>query len=232
MALILNIDTATDYASLALASDGKLLELMKNPETRDHASWVHQAIHELLIKCGYSLQDLGAVAVTAGPGSYTGLRIGMSTAKGLCFVLDIPLIAVNTLKVMAAAFLSTVKDKGDLQVKGSSPVLVPMIDARRMEVYTAIYDLELNEVKSPAALILDKDSFNQWTTKYQLICFGSGSKKFEAIASNKNCQFVEAEFDASALASLSHEDFLQHRFADLAYAEPFYLKEFFSTGKK
>src|SRR5689334_4651847 len=125
MALILNIDTATDYASLALASDGKLLELVKNPETRDHASWVHQAIHELLIKCGYSLQDLGAVAVTAGPGSYTGLRIGMSAAKGLCFVLNIPLIAVNTLKVMAAAFLSTVKDKGDVQDKGSSPVLVP-----------------------------------------------------------------------------------------------------------
>ena len=244
MALILNIDTATDYASLALSKDGKLLELMKNPELRDHASWVHQAMHDLLIKCGYSLQELDAIAVTAGPGSYTGLRIGMATAKGLCYVLGIPLIAISTLKVMAASGQLAIgnrqlaKDNGQstknpkLETKNAGPLLVPMIDARRMEVYTAAYDLELNEIMAPTALILSSDSFSQLNNEYRLICFGSGSKKFEALAVPGDIQFAEIHSDAGSLVSLSHYHFLKGRFADLAYAEPFYLKEFFSTGKK
>jgi len=258
MALILNIDTSTDYASIALAMDGKLVELMKNPALRDHASWIHLAIHELLIKCGYTLQDLQAIAVTAGPGSYTGLRIGMSTAKGLCYVLKVPLIAVNTLKVMAIANRHLATGNGqwqkgneqlateDRQAAGGSegnrqmakeeslltPLLVPMIDARRMEVYTAIYDVQLKEVMPPEALILTADSFAQWKQGNSLMFFGSGSKKFEMIVSDEHFMFEKSNFDASALATLSYRDYLDKQFADLAYAEPFYLKEFFSTGKK
>ena len=264
MALILNIDTSTDYASIALSMDGKLVQLMKNPAERDHASWIHRAIQELLIKCGYGLEDLQAIAVTAGPGSYTGLRIGMSTAKGLCYVLNVPLIAVNTLKVMAVANrqlamgprqvggqtqkgnkqLPTGNQQvpdgpghiGQLATQGDEnslkPLLVPMIDARRMEVYTAIYDIELNEVMPPEALILTSDSFAQWKQGHNLTFFGSGSKKFEVIASDEHFVFEKSHFDASALTTLSYRDYLDKQFADLAYAEPFYLKEFFSTGKK
>jgi len=244
MALILNIDTATDYASLALSKDGKLLELMKNPELRDHASWIHQAVHDLLIKCGYSLQDLDAIAVTAGPGSYTGLRIGMATAKGLCYVLNVPLVAVNTLKVMAASGQLAIgnrqmaKDNGQstknskLETKNAAPLLVPMIDARRMEVYTAAYDLELNEIMAPTALILSSDSFSQLNHEHQLICFGNGSKKFRPLVDTAGFSFEEIDSDASSLVSLSHYHFLKGQFADLAYAEPIYLKEFYSTGKK
>jgi tRNA threonylcarbamoyladenosine biosynthesis protein TsaB len=264
MALILNVDTATDHASLALCNEGKLLGMIKNPELRDHASWIHQAIHELLIKCGYSLQDLKAIAVTAGPGSYTGLRIGMATAKGLCYVLNIPLIAEDTLKVMAAAFLSQQpignrqeatsesvealiaegtnrSTAGDARSNNSNlkseslnlnPLLVPMIDARRMEVYTAVYDVELNLLAAPSALILNVDSFNQWKERHRLICFGNGSMKFEAIAPHGQYEFRQVEYDASTLGALSHQEFIASRFANLAYAEPFYLKEFYSTGKK
>ena len=257
MALILNVDTATDYASLALCNEGKLLGMIKNPELRDHASWIHQATHELLIKCGYSLQDLDAIAVSAGPGSYTGLRIGMATAKGLCYVLNIPLIVENTLKVMAAAFLrqratsETVATSnaeghhrsavGEARSNNSNlksetlnltPLLVPMIDARRMEVYTAVYDFELNTLAAPSASILNVDSFSQWREGHRLICFGNGSMKFEAIAPHGQYEFRQLEYDASVLGALSHLEFLASRFADLAYAEPFYLKEFYSTSKK
>jgi tRNA threonylcarbamoyladenosine biosynthesis protein TsaB len=271
MALILNMDTSTDYASIALAMDGKLIESMRNPELRDHASWIHQAMRELLIKCGYTLPHLQAIAVTGGPGSYTGLRIGMSTAKGLCYVLNIPLIIENTLKVMAASYQEAPERLGgngqgssqqaagngqmataNIEAKANVPLasqynkpettnrerkapeslLVPMIDARRMEVFTAIYDHQLNVVMTPKALILTAESFDQWKDGRRLIFFGSGSKKFESIVSDVHFEFKESIFDASALAALSYEHFLNKDFADLAYAEPFYLKEFFSTGKK
>jgi tRNA threonylcarbamoyladenosine biosynthesis protein TsaB len=255
MALILNIDTATEYASLALSKEGNILGFKKNKEVKDHASWIHHAIHELLEKCGHSLSQLQAVAITVGPGSYTGLRVGMATAKGLCYVLDIPLIVENTLKVMASTFVATCNPAsanssgagllgrrsfldGQSFSEGSSeggkPAtrLVPMIDARRMEVYTAIYDDNLVEIMPPVALVLDPGSFDAVKSGNRLICFGSGSQKFESIARPGEFEFERVEYGAGALASLAYQKFRNKQFSDLAYTEPLYLKEFYSPSKK
>ena len=239
MALILNIDTATEYASIALSKEDVVLDISKNEDIKDHASWVHSAIHQMMSSCGYELSQLQAIAVTAGPGSYTGLRVGMATAKGLCFVLNIPLITENTLKVMAR---SAMESKGitRLKVSNTQPeariqhtglLLVPMIDARRMEVYTAIYNPGLEEVMPPLALILDATSFDD-VQGGPIICFGSGSAKFRTIAPKDRFEFIELQNEAASLAHLAYEKFQKGEFADLAYAEPLYLKEFFSPAKK
>src|SRR6187431_295345 len=150
MALILNIDTAVDVASICLAKDGNVLSIARNESQKDHASWLHIAIKEIFEKNTLELGSVDAIAVTGGPGSYTGLRIGMATAKGICYALNKPLIALNTLHVMANA---AKKEKADL--------LCPMIDARRMEVFTAMYSKDLQIVKEPAAIELNEKSFDE-----------------------------------------------------------------------
>src|SRR5687767_10460248 len=150
MALILNIDTAVDVASLCLAIDGKLLSIAKNESQKDHSLWLHIAIKEIFEKNNLELGSVDAIAVTGGPGSYTGLRIGMATAKGICFALNKPLISMNTLLVMANAAKNE-----------SADLLCPMIDARRMEVFTAIYTKELKTVKEPAAIQVNEKSFDE-----------------------------------------------------------------------
>jgi len=248
MALILNIDTATEYASLALSNEGNTLSVKKNKEIKDHASWIHHAIRELLEECRFSLSELQAIAITEGPGSYTGLRVGMATAKGLCYVLDIPLIVENTLKVMARAYVeaSNLPDRRSLpestfgragegaksQISNSQALLVPMIDARRMEVYTAIYDSDLAELMQPVALVLDPGSFNEVKAGNRLICFGTGSQKFQSIVRPEEFEFDHLEHGAGALGYLAYQKFREKAFADLAYAEPLYLKEFYSPAKK
>ena len=227
MALILNIDTATEIASLALCEDGRALATARNSEMKDHASWIHVAVKDLLENSGRNLKQLDAIAVTAGPGSYTGLRVGMASAKGLCFVLNIPLITENTLKVMAQAFLET---RGN--TINDQDLLVPMIDARRMEVFTAVYDVHFSEVLSPVALVLEPDSFNSVNKGRKLVCFGSGSMKFRSIAPTNGFDFEEFEPNATALGTLSYRKFRDGEFADLAYVEPLYLKEFYSPPKK
>ena len=235
--MILNIDTATEYASLALSNKDYVIVGSKNEEIRDHASWLHSAIQELMIAAGHSLTDLQAIAITAGPGSYTGLRVGMAAAKGLCYVLRIPLIMENTLKVMACAAIRTMAPaetgtfRGISQTENLKRLFVPMIDARRMEVFTAVYDEELKEVMPPVALILDAASFDGVKAD-QLVCFGNGSFKFQPIAPDVRFQFVEIRPDASALCELAYQKFRNQDFADLAYAEPLYLKEFYSPAKK
>jgi len=227
MALVLNIDTATEFASIALCEEGQPLAIVGNNEMRDHASWIHKAIAEILESNGKELKQLCAIAVTAGPGSYTGLRVGMASAKGLCFVLNIPLITENTLKVMAQGFLNTQGDGVDQR-----QLLVPMIDARRMEVFTAVYDVHLAEILSPTALILEQDSFNNIKTDRKLICFGNGSSKFESIAPKEGFEFRSYQQNANALGALSYQKFKDGQFADLAYVEPLYLKDFYSPPKK
>ena len=236
MALILNIDTATEYASLALASDDIILSGSKNEEIRDHASWIHNAIRQLMHTAGYSLSQLDAIAVTAGPGSYTGLRVGMATAKGLCYVLNIPLITESTLKVMA---FGASKPRGHSESKGSNgkpignteQLLVPMIDARRMEVYTAVYNLQLQEIMPATALVLDPASF-EGIEGAPLVCFGSGSAKFRSIATADRFEFINVRPEAEWLAQLAFQKFQKNEFADIAYTEPLYLKEFYSPAKK
>ncbi len=165
MALLLNIDTATENASICLSKDGNALRTMVNNQQRDHAAWIQPAIEQLLKEMQNTVKDLQGIAVTAGPGSYTGLRVGLATAKGLCFALNIPLITENTLRVMAYAATQQSFPNGDVySIKAglkNPTILCPMIDARRMEVFTALYDLQLNIVEKPAALILEPDSFNK-----------------------------------------------------------------------
>jgi tRNA threonylcarbamoyladenosine biosynthesis protein TsaB len=220
MALLLNIDTAVEAASICLAKDGKVLSFSKNEKQKDHASWLHVAIKEMFEKNNAELNSIDAVGLTEGPGSYTGLRIGMATAKGICYALSKPLITLNTLAVMANA----AKDQnGDL--------LCPMIDARRMEVFTALYKKDLQMVKEPVAMVIDEKSFDE-ELMYSSICFfGNGSNKFRNIKHHANAFFSDAGFDATAMVSLAERKYMDQVFADLAYAEPLYLKEFHSPAK-
>ena len=234
MALILNIDTAVDVASICLAKDGKVLSIAKNvrgdspkesfvpfgESQKDHASWLHITIKEIFEKNSLELRSVDAVAVTGGPGSYTGLRIGMATAKGICFALNKPLISLNTLLVMANA---AKQENADL--------LCPMIDARRMEVFTAIYTKELEIVREPAAMTLHENSFDEYLLNNSICFFGNGSNKFRTIKKHEKAIFNDLRSDASSMISLSEKNFVEKRFADLAYAEPLYLKEFYTPAK-
>ena len=148
MSLILNIDTALDTASVCIAKDGRSLGLAVNENQKDHAAWLHIAVNEILKKPSYSINQLEAVAVSIGPGSYTGLRIGLASAKGFCYALNIPLIAVTTLEIMALA----VKEE-------ATTLICPMVDARRMEVFSAIYEKDLGEKSPPQAMVIDENSF-------------------------------------------------------------------------
>lgn len=236
MALLLNIDTATENASIALSENGKAVLTMVNNQQRDHASWIQPAIGNLLKEAGRTMQELQGVAVTAGPGSYTGLRVGMATAKGLCFALGIPLITENTLRVMAyAATVQSFPNGDEYRIKAglkNGTVLCPMIDARRMEVFTALYDLELNIVEKPAALILDADSFNKELENNSILFLGNGSAKWKPVCNHPHAFFSDVNQTAEHLAPLAEVLFLQEKFADLAYEEPVYLKEFYSHIKK
>ena len=221
MSLILNIDTALETASISLAKDGKAISTVVNKEQKDHAAWLQTAIAELLKVSGFELKDLSAVAVTIGPGSYTGLRVGLSSAKGLCYALTIPLITISTLEVMAHA---TKNEEVDL--------LCPMIDARRMEVFTAVYTKSLKEIVKPHARILEKDFLSELLSSNDILIFGSGSKKFSLLLNHDNAIFGEVDHNASDMASMALERFLSQRFADIAYSEPAYLKDFFSHARK
>jgi tRNA threonylcarbamoyladenosine biosynthesis protein TsaB len=227
--MILTIDTATDQASVCLSQDGNVLATLINDNQKDHATWIQVAINKLLEEQGYTMQQLKAVAVTEGPGSYTGLRVGMATAKGLCFALQIPLITVNTLKVMAC---SAIAQWLPLPNQTMQVALCPMIDARRMEVFTAVYNDKLQELIAPKALILDPLSFNEELNNQLLICFGNGANKWKNISRFPNVVFIDEKIDmGKGLAKLATDQYLSKNFADLAYAEPVYLKEFYSYIK-
>jgi len=227
MALILNIDTAIDVASLCLAREEEVLSIARNESQKDHATWLHIAIKEIFEKNGLELRSVDAIAVTGGPGSYTGLRIGMATAKGICFALNKPLISLNTLLVMANAAKDVHKDSfGE-----SADLLCPMIDARRMEVFTAIYTKGLKIVKDPAAIKLNENSFAEYLSNNSICFFGNGSNKFQAIEKSPQAFFSDIKTDALSMISLSEKSFAEKKFADLAYAEPLYLKEFHTPSK-
>jgi tRNA threonylcarbamoyladenosine biosynthesis protein TsaB len=224
MSLILNIDTSTEAASICLCQDGEKLLLVENSDQKDHASWLHVTIDKMMGDAGYKMNDLKAVAITSGPGSYTGLRVSMATAKGLCYALQIPLITENTLKVMAFA----AKEKND----DPSFLLCPMIDARRMEVFTALYHYDLEEIISPTAMVLDENSFSAQLQTNKIIFFGNGSKKWQNIAKSTNALFTELPLLAGFLGILSHKKFNGHQFTDIIYTEPVYTKEFYTHTKK
>ena len=221
MSLVLNIDTALDSASVCLAKDGMALDLLLNENQKDHAGWLHPAIHEILEKNGYKVNELDAIAVSIGPGSYTGLRVGLASAKGLCYALHIPLIAVNTLEMIATA----VKNE-------AAELICPLIDARRMEVFAAVYDKQLREKFSPQALIIDGNSFASFLSDHKILFCGNGIKKLKALLSASNATFSDTTANASHLAQLSHFLWEAKSFANLIYTEPLYIKEFYSPQRK
>lgn len=221
MSFILNIDTAVAGASVCLAQDAVPIGLKANSEQTESAAWVHTAIQELLKEQNIALHQLSAVAVSAGPGSYTGLRIGMATAKGLCYVLRIPLIQIHTLQMMASS-----------AIQEPTELLCPMIDARRMEVFTAVYNTRLNEVMPAQPLILQPGSFQDFLDNATLTFFGNGSAKFHPLMQHPHGFFKNITTDASHMTRLAYQAFSEKKFADLAYSEPFYGKAFYSPAVK
>jgi tRNA threonylcarbamoyladenosine biosynthesis protein TsaB len=228
MSLILNIDTSTENASICLARDGNSISASANAEQREHASWIHPAIKNLLHQARCTVHDLKAIAVTAGPGSYTGLRVAMATAKGLCYALNIPLITENTLRVMALAAKQSVEGK----MKTESILFCPMIDARRMEVFTALFNPDLEELIKSSALVLPNNLFSQHLSAGKIVFSGNGSNKFQQFVSHPNAIFLDSPFSATHLALLADKKFINGDFDDIAYAEPLYLKEFYTVSKK
>ena len=231
MSLILCIETATPVCSVALVRDGKILSYKESSKKNSHSEVITIFINDLLKESNNNFSDLDAVAVSKGPGSYTGLRIGVSTAKGLCYALDIPLIAINTLQSMAFGMAESLKKNTSGQT--ASTLLCPMIDARRMEVYSAIYNINNKEVRETKAEIIDKYSFSNYFSQNKMIFFGDGASKCQDVITHPNAVFYEnINPSAANMASLAEEKFLNQQFEDVAYFEPFYLKDFIAGVPK
>tara|TARA_B100000497_G_C7618026_1_gene371270 strand:- start:213 stop:884 length:672 start_codon:yes stop_codon:yes gene_type:complete len=222
MAYILNIETSTTNCSVALSKNGKVIGLKEdNSLEYSHAERLHIYIDEVLKTAQISKNQLNAIAISKGPGSYTGLRIGVSAAKGLCFALNIPLISVPTLEALAH------------QIENPKGTIVAMLDARRMEVYSAIYDVKHNLVRSTAAEVLNPESYQELLELSSVYFIGNGVQKTKAIITHKNAQFVDNKLpSAKQMCALSFERFKTKDFEDVAYFEPFYLKDFIAIPSK
>lgn len=228
MALILNIDTATDTACISISKNGIVTGEIRNAQQKDHAAFLQPAIKDLAKITGTSLNELNAVAVVSGPGSYTGLRVGMASAKGLCYALKIPLITIGSLELLAASAISEMEKT----TTERTALFCPMIDARRMEVFSAVYDFNLTPLSAPAALILEANSFDNWLAGNNVFFIGSGSSKWSEVCNHKNAFFLPFENTGDSMARISFTKFCEAQFSDLAYAEPLYLKEFYTTRNK
>ena len=223
MALILSIDTAMSKAGIALSKNGEILAILENTEQKEHAAWLHQAVQDILQTTGYHMRDLQAVAVSAGPGSYTGLRVGMAAAKGFCYALNIPLIAEDTLRVMAFAAKDQTPD---------THLLCPMIDARRMEVFTALYDHNMTQLLPSTAMVIDGNSFSKWLSEHNVSFFGEGADKCKPIITAPSAHFTMVNYHAGYLGFIAFLRYLQGEFTGLAYSEPAYTKEFYTHTRK
>lgn len=225
MANILNIDTSTDVCSVALTSEGTILEHREDYEGQNHAKVLSSFINDMLDYATPRGIKLDAVAVSMGPGSYTGLRIGLSEAKGLCFGSDIPLIGISTLELLTVTIMFREFWDDDI-------LFAPMIDARRNEVYTGVYNLALNKIMQPQPLILNENSFQEYSDK-QIVFFGNGSDKAKDIIRLPNARFIKnVRPEAVNMMALSERAFRNNDFIDIAYSTPEYLKEFQSTTPK
>jgi len=223
MPLILSLETATTNCSVALASDGKVVASRSINSGYSHSEKINVFIQEVIAQAGVTLKDLQAVAVSSGPGSYTGLRIGISKAKGLCYALDIPLIAVNTLDAMAQGFNA-----------GKDELIVPMIDARRMEVYSAVYDSEKKRVSEIEAIVVDDQYYSNFRSEKKLVLAGDGADKCQALFQNESSIIIQTSFvpQAEFMAELAEQKFQNSDIENVALFEPFYLKEFVAGPKR
>lgn len=222
MAIILNIETATTNCSVSLSKDGKTVILKEdNDKSYSHAERLHVYIDAVLKETNINKSDLDAVAVSKGPGSYTGLRIGVSAAKGLCFALDKPLISIPTLDVLAH------------QVKIDDGVIVSMLDARRMEVYSAVYDSNYNQIRETKAQILDETSFENYLKNSKVYFIGNGAEKTKTLINHPNAVFIESKLpSANEMSLLAFNKHKTTDFEDVAYFEPYYLKDFVALKPK
>lgn len=227
MATILNIETSGDICSVALSCDGMVEYQLEDHQPMNHARKLAPFIEKCMEEMSRRDMKADAVAVSIGPGSYTGLRIGLSTAKGLCFGLGIPLITISTLEILAVKVMfRSMEWTGD-------EILVPMLDARRMEVYTAAYDFALNKIISPTPLILDENSYKDLPDDRKILFFGSGAEKAKALVYIPRAEWIDGlNAYARDMTALSEKAFRESRFADVAYAVPEYLKEFQASVPK
>ncbi|MFW0717938.1 tRNA (adenosine(37)-N6)-threonylcarbamoyltransferase complex dimerization subunit type 1 TsaB [Pedobacter sp. N23S346] len=225
MAKILQIETATQVCSVALSIDGKTVIVKEESGQNIHASNVTLFIDEVVKAAGLTYQDIDAVAVSKGPGSYTGLRIGVSTAKGLCYALEKPLIAIETLEMMAAGFL--------IENPEYNGLICPMIDARRMEVYTSVFNSSLEIIEPTSAKIIDETSFADLLLQNKITFLGDGAAKCAETLHHPNAGFSDQNFNAARnMSVLANNAFNHGHFEDVAYFEPFYLKDFVVTQPK
>ena len=221
MVYILNIETATKNCSVSIGADGKTIALKELSEEQfNHAEKLHVFIQDVLNEVGISLNDLNAISVSKGPGSYTGLRIGVSSAKGLCYALNIPLIAIDTLEILAH------------QLNIEKGCIVPMIDARRMEVFTQVFSHDKKALNDPCALIVEENSFDTFNDDIHLI--GDGAFKCKELLKTEKFHYYD-EFvypSANEMSLLSFQKYTENKIEDVAYFEPYYLKDFMLTTKK
>lgn len=222
MALILNLETATTNCSVSIAKDGQTLVIKEhNTPNYSHSEQLHVFIEEVLAEASISLSELDAVAISKGPGSYTGLRIGVSAAKGLCFSLDLPLISIATLKSMATQ--ATI-DEIDF--------VIPLLDARRMEVYSTVFATGFVEVRETRAEIIDEKSFEAYLSKGKVLLLGSGAQKCKDVLVHANLKYdTSVHPSAEQMSLLSFEKYQNKDFEDVAYFEPYYLKDFIIQTK-
>ncbi len=220
--LILHIDTAGSSSLVALSAGNTVLAADTREAQAEQAAWLQPAIGRLMSQAGFSLEEIDAVSVSAGPGSYTGLRIGMASAKGICFALGKPLIVLSTLKIMALAM----RDQA-----GEGVLLCPQIDARRLEVFTALYNSQLNELLPPQPLVLTENSYDRWLAAHLVVFAGSGAAKCKSLLKSENALFIPLPSTQQAAVCLGLESFARQGFADLASAEPLYVKAFYTPAK-
>ncbi len=221
MATILHIETATEVCSVALSRNGELLKNKISDQPQAHSSLLGLFVEETMQFTRSNNIKIDAISVSSGPGSYTGLRIGVSEAKGLSYGLNVPLIAIPTHKVMAYQIALTIED---------NTLMCPMIDARRMEVYSTFFDSKLNVVRKTSADIVDEDSYTELLDKHPVVFFGNGAHKCKEVITHPNAMFIEnIKPEAKSMIVLAEQAFEEKNFVDVAYFEPFYLKEFVAT---
>jgi tRNA threonylcarbamoyladenosine biosynthesis protein TsaB len=225
MPLILHLETATTVCSVALAEQGKIIDFIEINDGYKHDETLVSFVQQILQKNNVKPSAIQAVAVSAGPGSYTGLRIGVSAAKGFCSALNIPLIAISTLQILAEAYKSAHPDFTGL--------LAPMLDARRMEVYTALFTSNLERLTPDEPLIVDENAFANELAQQEIAFFGNGAMKCQTLITNANASFTEGiEVSAQYMCTAAFKAYQNQYFEDLAYFEPFYLKPFQAGIKK
>ena len=229
--MILCLETSTAVCSVALVDNSNVIALRESLDGQNHAEKITIFIDEVMKEANISYNELEAIAVSKGPGSYTGLRIGVSTAKGLCYAMEKPLIAIDTLAAMTEGFLDNNFDNDhDTNIKSlpSSSIFCPMIDARRMEVYSAFFTEDMKKIYETEALIIDESSFSDLKLNHHLYLFGDGADKLVSLFENEENITVIEKFHCSAayMARLAEEAFKNNDFVDTAYFEPFYLKDF------